>query len=217
MTKERPILFKGEMVRAILDGRKTQTRRVVKPQAAVLTDEMARALGVQPPAVQNPPVIPCPYGAPGDRLWVRETYAAFTQPTHEYGEADLIEGPLSDAVERYGSLALAYKADGTSNPERWRPSIFMPRSASRILLEITDERVQRLQEISEEDARAEGIRELSLQEGQPGAWWTADPQQSLQARTPVQAFRRLWESIHGADSWDVDPWVWAISFMRLQP
>ena len=212
ITKERPILFSGPMVRAILDNGKTQTRRVVKPQSAILTDQMARALGVQPPARENQAVISCPYGAPGDRLWVRETWAAFTTPTYEYGEADLIEGPVIQE-----EAAVVYRADGKSMPERWRPSIFMPRWASRILLEITDVRVERLQDISEDDARAEGITELSLQEGEPGAWWTAAPDRCLHSRTPTGAYRRLWQSINGDGSWDANPLVWVVSFKRLQP
>jgi hypothetical protein len=168
------------MVRAILDGSKTQTRRVVKPQAAVLTDEMARALGVQPPAAQNPPVIPCPYGIPGDRLWVRETWA------------DWSDG-LAPADE---SSHILYRADtDRPDPKRWRPSIFMPRAASRILLEITDVRVQRLQEISDDDARAEGY---DRSHAFPREW-----------------FALLWERINGADSWNTNPWVWAITFRRV--
>lgn len=132
--KERPILFSGPMVRAILAGRKTQTRRIVKPQSAVLTDQMARRLGVRPPAVENATVIPCPYGQAGDRLWVRETWALHPET---------------------GSLL--YKADDAApNNIKWKPSIHLPRKHSRILLEVVDTGVERLKSISLGDAQAEG-------------------------------------------------------------
>jgi hypothetical protein len=201
--KERPILFSGPMVRAILDGSKTQTRRVAKPVRRYEHNNICR-----PDLVEDPYAVwwhgvsenvgcfqICPYGTPGDRLWVRETWAAFTQPTHEYGESDLVEGPIAEAVETHGPLAYVYRADGNSLPDRWRPSIFMPRAASRILLEITDVRVQRLQEISDEDARAEGY---DRSHAFPREW-----------------FALLWERIHGPGSWHVNPWVWAITFQRL--
>lgn len=132
--KERPILFSGPMVQAILAGRKTQTRRIVKPQSAVLTDQMARGFGVRPPTVENAAVIPCPYGQVGDRLWVREAWAVHPET---------------------GSLL--YRADDDA-PEntRWKPSIHMPRKHSRILLEVVGIKVERLQAISREDAQAEG-------------------------------------------------------------
>lgn len=132
--KERPILFSGPMVRAILADRKTQTRRIVKPQSAVLTDQMARRLGVRPPAVENAAVIPCPYGQAGDRLWVRETWALHPET---------------------GSLL--YKADDAApNNIKWKPSIHLPRKHSRILLEVVDTGVERLKSISRENAQAEG-------------------------------------------------------------
>ena len=132
--KERPILFSGPMVQAILAGRKTQTRRIVKPQSAVLTDQMARGFGVRPPAVENAAVIPCPYGQVGDRLWVREAWALHPETGN-----------------------LLYKADdGAPSDTRWRPSIHMPRKHSRLLLEVVGIKVERLQAISREDAQAEG-------------------------------------------------------------
>jgi hypothetical protein len=183
--KERPILFSGPMVRAILEGRKTQTRRVVKPQSAILTDEMARVLGVQPPAQQNAPVISCPYGVPGDRLWVRETYAWS-------GDSSIPE------ADRIASGEVWYRADGgRGGGIRWRPSIFMPRWASRILLEITDVRVERLQDISDDDCRAEGY---DRSHAFPREW-----------------FARLWASINGTGSWAANPLVWVVSFQRVTP
>ena len=100
---------------------------------------------------------------------------------------------------------------------RWTPSIHMPRWASRINLEITGVRIERLNDISEADAIAEGITELPLQKGEPGAWWTANVEAgpSLHGRTPVDAFRKLWESINGAGSWDANPYVWVVEFKRI--
>lgn len=174
--KEHPILFSAAMVRAILAGRKTQTRRIVKPQAAILTDEMARGLGVRPPAVENPAVIPCPYGQVGDRLWVREAWAVHPET---------------------GSLL--YWADGTA-PEniRWKPSIHLPRKHSRILLEITSIKVERVQAISQEDALAEGT------DSNPAA---ADP---------IGSFAKYWNYINGVESWETNPWVWVVGFKRIK-
>jgi len=214
-TKERPILFSAPMVRALLKGSKTQTRRVVKPQSAILTDEMARSLRVQPPATENPAVIPCPYGSPGDRLWVRETWAV----QHEYDAA----APSEIGASARWHYAATYDLGGL----RKRPSIFLPRRGSRILLEITDVRVQRLQEISEDNARSEGLSTVTKDgslwkwgipdaDGLPGTDDSGWPWRDWERR-PVDAFRRLWESINGAGTWDLNPWVWAVSFRSLQP
>ena len=174
--KERPILFSGPMVRAILAGRKTQTRRIVKPQSAVLTDQMARGFGVRPPAVENAAVIPCPYGQVGDRLWVREAWALHP----EIGN-------------------LLYKADdGAPSDTRWRPSIHLPRKHSRILLEMTSIRVERLQTISWEDALAEGTDN--------------DPATT----NAVGSFAKYWDYINGAEAWDMNPWVWVVGFKKVE-
>lgn len=174
--RERPILFSGQMVRAILEGRKTQTRRMVKPQAAILTDEMARGFGIRPPAVENAPVIPCPYGQPGDRLWVRETWAVHPET---------------------GSLL--YRADDEAPADtRWKPSIHLPRKHSRILLEMTSIRVERLQTISWEDALAEGTDN--------------DPATT----NAVGSFAKYWDYINGAEAWDINPWVWVVGFKKVE-
>jgi hypothetical protein len=191
--KERPILFSGPMVRAILDGSKTQTRRIAKE-----FNEMPSLDGI---LKRFPNQEGCPYGTPGDRLWVRETFAQGVEGC---------PGGISYRADHFDP-----KGDGPAHPMKWRPSIFMPRASSRILLEITDVRVQRLQEISDEDARAEGIKELALQADEPGAWWTAAPDRRFHSRTPRGAFLRLWREIHGDGSWDANPWVWAITFRRL--
>jgi len=193
--KERPILFSGPMIRAILADTKTQTRRVVKPAPCLTRGMQTHEFAVGGHDYR------CPYGVPGDRLWVRETFA------------DGVEGCPGGIS--YRANHCDPKGDGPAHPMKWRPSIFMPRAASRILLEVTDVRVERLQEISEGDAKAEGITELSLQGDEPGAWWTAAPHRSMHSRTPRGAFLRLWRSIHGDGSWDANPWVWVVSFRRI--
>ncbi len=201
--KERPILFSAPMVRAILEGRKTQTRRVVKPQGAILTDRMARGLGVQPPPVQNSPVIPCPYGQPGDRLWVREEFSGphykSKSPPSEWSESDPIW----------------YWADGNPGSGDWtrpKPSIHMPRWASRILLEVTGVRVEQLNEISEADAKAEGAM-FHDGRGIGHSGWRHDYKDvHANARS---SFARLWESINGHGSWEANPFVWVIEFKRI--
>ena len=176
LPKERPILFSAPMVRAILDGSKTQTRRVAKE-----FNGMPNLDGI---LRRYPHQNGCPYGKPGDRLWVRETWA------HE-----------RDGTGCPDDTGILYRAtdpgwDDEETGLRWRPSIYMPRRASRILLEITDVRVQRLQEIGDEDARAEGC--------EPFAY-------------PRDRFQGLWDTIHGSGAWHANPWVWAITFRRIQP
>ena len=188
----RPILFKDEMVRAILDGRKTQTRRVMKPQPEGGLDFTPFAPFGVVNGKGNPLI--CRHGQPGDRLWVRETW----QHLHN-------EGQKADQFEQWqqNSIDCFYLADESSPNNkpmsgRWRPSIHMPRWASRITLEITDVRVERLQDISNEDAVAEGI-------GTP-----CDMRYAA-----LDAFKPLWESINGHDSWEATPWVWVIEFKRI--
>jgi hypothetical protein len=185
--KERPILFSGPMVRAILDGSKTQTRRVAKhplAQAAVRINSYKGQSEFDCIFSDNTGgIICCPHGTPGDRLWVRETFAQGVEGC---------PGGISYRADHFDP-----KGDGPAHPMKWRPSIFMPRAASRILLEITDVRVQRLQEISDEDARAEGY---DRSHAFPREW-----------------FALLWERIHGPGSWHANPWVWTITFRRLAP
>lgn len=211
--KERPILFSGPMVRAILEDRKTQTRRVAK--------EFNDKHNLDGILARFPNQEGCPYGKPGDRLWVRETWAENLGTAARLGFC-LANGIIyrADYGDKCCGVAKLDLASGecTHHVDRWRPSIFMPRWASRISLEITDVRVERLQDISDADARAEGISELPLQEGHPGAWWAADPTQpKLHGRSAVDAYAKLWESIHGPGSWDPNPWVWVVEFRRLHP
>lgn len=196
--KERPILFSAPMVRALLDGTKTQTRRLVKTQPThfnpVGVPRLARPVGPSD-------VITCPYGQPGDRLWVRETWA--------YGIHAM-------AANRDEDGPFVYAADGTTQGrlcDRWRPSIHMPRTASRITLEIAGVRVERLQDISIQDAKAEGAwgPDDSIVD-KVATYFGID----VLAANPRLAFQMLWESINGPDSWQANPWVWAIDFKRLE-
>ena len=176
--KERPILFSGEDVRAILDGRKTQWREVVKPQPEPVSFGWrfgGRDIGEKVWPLDAPKL--CPYGQPGDRLWVRETWGV---------------NPC------YNGDEILYRASGHGSAIiRWRRSSHMPRWASRINLEVTGVRVERLCSISEADALAEGCCPFSDDFG------------SYHARV---AFCQLWESIYGPESWDANPWVWVVEF-----
>ncbi|HFN0860011.1 TPA: morphogenetic protein [Klebsiella pneumoniae] len=226
--KERGMIFNGEMVRAILDGRKTQTRRIVKGADGAVKfcqewdingKEFFVVLGEKDHTGMNPVLgaISCPFGAVGDRIWVRETF----------------QGPLvhEELFEEYSAYPekfetpeyCEYAADGGVRPEYcdlddnlrhgWRPSIHMPRWASRILLEITGVRVERLNAISEEDATAEGVPPAgSLLPDYPGTFLT--PKGDF--ATAKVAFQRLWESIYGAENWLANPWVWVIEFKRVE-
>ena len=170
------------MVQAILEGRKTQTRRVVKPQP--IGERLALDMW------EDGIVRQCPYGLPGDRLWVRETFARF-------------EGDSPNDFETgdgwiYRASVQPEHDDGI----KWRPSIHMPREASRILLEITDVRIERLQEITEEDARAEGEKaDVFLGD----------------TATAIVPFALRWDDIYGPGVYAMNPWVWVITFKRIQP
>lgn len=230
MTKTRPIIFSAPMVRAILDGRKTQTRRIVKPQPQYIQGTVApqqkRGEHQKHPAPyfdaynhgpfwcwwdeydrQGNDWIKCPYGKPGDRLWVRETW----KPTGLFA--------FSKPKETKGCGKFSYKSDPDQRKRdeliRWRPSIHMPRWASRITLEITDVRCQRLQDISEEDACAEGIQyDFNVDPIGPCRWRVPDT--SMGVDSASGAFSKLWENINGPDAWDANPWVWALTFKRIE-
>ncbi|QNO00940.1 RNA-binding protein [Serratia phage vB_SspM_BZS1] len=211
--KERPVIFNGEMVRAILDGRKTQTRRVMKDQPEVIPPEDECGVpGYWIPChaaktmVRNEMMtIACPSGQVGDRLWVRETFAAFDADWKHPGKPhDLKDGPWPNVVY---PASVAKIPDGTC-----RPSIHMPRWASRITLEITAVRVERLNDISEEDAKSEGVKPAGdLLPDYPDTFLT--PKGDF--ATAKVAFQRLWQSIYGEESWSANPWVWVIEFRRV--
>ncbi|EPR5658812.1 morphogenetic protein [Klebsiella quasipneumoniae] len=216
--KERGMIFNADMVRAILDGRKTQTRRIMKPQPEPcprgghwwpsnvfktmlhVEDEMQNGKGGWGGLVGDA----CPFGDVGDRIWVRET---FQGPLFDY---DLMDNYCKDPTPFEKPEFCVYKADGVPAPEFydaddelhccWRPSIHMPRWASRILLEITDVRVERLKSISDGDAIREGCSTADMKSGDCVA----------------DVFARLWASIYGSDSWNANPWVWVIEFKRVE-
>ncbi|MCK9706175.1 hypothetical protein [Pseudomonas syringae] len=209
--KERPMLFSAPMVCAILEGRKTVTRRALKVQPHIDSSGnfcVGRSNYGQDiygkPVTKHFVSSDCPYGQPGDRIWVREAWQADAQ-VNEVAPRELSHGE-----------PIRYPADGASRqtgcsmitPGKTRPSIHMPRWVSRILLEITDVRAERLQEISRSDIRAEGLEcppELASDDVSPNYrdWYPA-------------AWRELWESINGADSWNSNPWVWVVEFKRVR-
>lgn len=200
-TRERPILFRGEMVRAILDGTKTQTRRVVK-DPWVYDGETGVGAGWEPPA--------CPYGTVGDRLWVRETFA----PMGDMRPSGMWTDP------KWIGRNFFYAADNdrpTWAGSKWKPSIFMPREACRIVLEITDGRVELLNDISEEDAIAEGVRRCDAAKLSHEERAYYDYASSFGAfGTAKESYKSLWESINGDGSWDANPFVWALTFRVIK-
>jgi len=211
VNNERPILFSGEMVRAILDGRKTQTRRVIKAKVPCWNkpDDWQKGIcfhGMV--SFNNGPSkqhqlrdfsVQCPYGIPCDRLWVRETW----QNTADMG--------ICHPADNY----VVYRATDpdweTMEGWKWRPSIFMPREASRITLEITDIRVERVQDISEKDAEHEGLTEWQ-------DFIYLSPDESRMTRDIIQAFSWLWDSLNAKRgySWESNPWVWVIDFKKIK-
>lgn len=230
--KERPILFSAPMVRAILDGRKTQTRRILKNQPPAedyqlswlinTTDSdkknlQGKAHWINMKGKQNKEsdiFFDCPYGKIGERLWVRETFCVVDDTQFE-GDKWIDYR----ATPRYlGSHPAGWDND-PENPEAltWKPSIHMPRWASRILLEITNVRVEQLQDISEEDAIAEGI-EPHFAGWKPYRtfFYEADGiTPSNYFEDPRHSYMQLWESINGQGSWDLNPWVWVVEFKRI--
>ncbi|MCA6954799.1 hypothetical protein [Pectobacterium polaris] len=210
--KERGIIFNGEMVRATLDGRKTQTRRIVKPQPD--EDGLARLNG-GPWMDTSERVYRCPFGQPGDRLWIRETSGLQIR-------RDALGGTGEFRVYRASNPdAIRYKtASGEIAPIKWVPSIHMPRHASRILLEITDVCVERLNDISEVDAIAEGIEPYPPHPDFPQRYHEYFPlgnKNGLRCNmSAASSFAGLWESIYGAESWNENPWVWTVSFQRIE-
>ncbi|MDI3415678.1 morphogenetic protein [Pantoea sp. V106_11] len=211
--KERPILLNAEMARAVLDGRKTQTRRMLTPRQLKMIDAAASIgecypleSGHQHGNSQSYYREWCPFGAVGDRLWVRETFATLACGSYE-PEKPSWSGSCQEAryraTDRLADLSADIRGYG------WRPSIHMPRWASRITLEITGVRVERLNAISQEDAHAEG---LELTGWRPTYY---DPDSGGEVMTPYDNFAELWSSIYGEESWQANPWVWVIDFKRL--
>lgn len=219
--REIPIRFNGDMVRAILDGRKTQTRWLMKPQPPRPEDVHAKAgidfglfrgerhdwwrpsgpVWAVRELMGTEPQWRCPYGGPGDLLWVRETHALLprydaTPVRHFHPE----RGLATSVFYKAGGPERVF-VEGDAKPGRWRPSIHMPRWASRLTLRVTSVRVERLQDISEDDARAEGV-----------VGWDVP---SLGVN-PRDGFRVLWDSINEKRApWASNPWVWVVAFERV--
>ena len=220
---ERPVIFNRHMVFEILRDMKTATRRLVKSVGADPSfDLLDFGQGMWPFRTDREDVlhrIPlrCPLGTPGERLWVRENwqYADWTEdgsPVIRYADQckriTSVPDDWSDRVQSdWAKLSEAdnVKIDGRAADRRWRPSIHMPRWASRITLEITEVRVERLNDISESDAEAEGIDFLRR---------VPDVDETQTAR---ELFECLWESIAGSGSWVANPWVWVVNFKRIEP
>ncbi|HHH2177425.1 TPA: hypothetical protein ACPZUU_000049 [Yersinia enterocolitica] len=216
---EKPILFNSEMVNAILSGRKTQTRRIISEKTLHLFGVAASAGECHPLEIcdqrsQSYYLEFCPLGKTGDQLWVRE---AFQGPLFDYEQ---MESYLEDSAKFESPEYCVYRADGNTAPEfvdaddnlhcKWRPSIHMPRWASRINLLITGVRVERLRDISQEDAQAEG---MELTGWRPTY---SDPDSGGEFETPYDNFAELWISIYGAENWEANPWVWVINFERME-
>ena len=229
--KERPILFNAEMVRAVLDGRKTQTRRIAKVEACDTRPLGGGRVFITPtgfyvPRTPEDHASYCPYGQPGDRLWVRESWRvgawnesdgkiAVDYRADNHARREWLDPNPDDDGELFNRLweqssedcsgrvrpddEGRYQWKASESPCRWRPSIFMPRAFSRITLEITSVRVERVQAINSNDARAEGIN------------------RPIDARYPVVEFRALWDSINAGRGygWEVNPWVWVIEFKTV--
>lgn len=206
--KERPILFSGPMVRAILDGRKTQTRREIKKATGkafwrMFEREEGHCFAFRDELRSYE--FKCPYGQPGDRLWVKETFALGSQ-----------NGIVHAADEQVFYRATDPAWDEENTAFKWKPSIFMPRRLSRITIEITDVRTERLQDITEQDAIAEGIERAPESAADATGWKDYRGgyvgQGSCDAR---DSYRTLWESINGPESWAANPWVWVVEFRRI--
>ena len=250
--KERGMIFNGEMVRAILDGRKTQTRREVKLNLDIaclattydwatslaanhyqgLTEEQIQQKAESLRGVIHPVIlgngqmvsIICPHGKPGDRIWVRETFCP-VDDTQYGGEkwVDYRATPKFEASHPAGWDSAPNDAEAL----KWSPSIHMPRWASRILLEITDVRVERLNAISEEDAQREGVhtevwdqtvvaRNYAARDEFFQFWSEDMPHYVEMNQLYRSSFRSLWESIYGEEGWKANGWVWVISFKRVE-
>ncbi|MBB3142787.1 hypothetical protein [Halomonas organivorans] len=232
--KERPILFNDEMVRTLLDGRKTQARRLLKPQPGTTPDDYPGAPGHWWPcnAVHSMVHVErelqnkaggwegfagtvCPFGQPGDRLWVREA--------HGY-EIRSVGGTPHEQIAYRASKPNAvscYDCNGVEQPMKWRPSIHMPRWACRLLLEVTAVRVERLQDISRFDACREGIyaEDHDWRESEfylPNVAYRSSPSAGVRYSSARHAFEELWASINGPDSWAANPWVWVVEFRRIE-
>lgn len=209
--KERGMIFNGEMVRALLNGNKTQTRRPIKPRPLWV---YGGKVPVRTEDADPKGEIRCPFGQVGDQIWVRETFRLFDH-SDECGASAHCSCPPSGTP--------IYRADFDDAESKWTPSIHMPRWASRILLEITNIRVQQLQDISEQDAISEGVNsDTAIEQDDFGQWcggvaWRnyLESEADYDCVSARDSFTTLWESLYG--NWDENPWVWVIEFKRIAP
>lgn len=223
MSKERPLLMRPEMAKASLARTKTQTRRAMNPQPIHEVESCTNGWYQADPGASSSGNTPfgCPYGKPGDLLWVKETHWRWGRwvrngltkrgkPAWRFKVVKRQDRPFEAAFEDLNDPPLRKTKSGWNRTQLgWhkRPSIFMPRRASRLILEIVSVRVQRLQDISEEDAKAEGV---------PSASYYINPLTSSRAAySHVKAFRGLWESINGKGSWNKNPYVWVVEFRKV--
>lgn len=222
--KERPILFNAQMVNAILSGRKTQTRRIMKIQpkdqnsvfATIVSSTVKGESGLHYWRENNyrgdGATFKSPYGYSGDKLWVRETFGTCIRNVGGTPQEKTIYRADGEEVYSYGR-------DGEEMKVKWKPSIFMPRKLSRIDLEITGVRVERLNDISEEDAKAEGLIYHRLYD-EWGVEKRRDSRENMpqwrRYGTPAKAFEYLWKSINGVESWNKNPLVWVIEFRKIK-
>ena len=211
MKKEHPILFSAPMVRAILNGTKTQTRRIFKgltpPQCnglhtCIVEDGVAKFHLNGKLAMHSGEWTQSPYGQPGDRMWVKETFA-YTDHTINEQPGYVFRATDPDWSEMEGF--------------KWKPSIHMPRKASRITLEIAAVRVERLQDIKAADCIAEGIDPHTFNVGMGTVTTFRNYLTGATNSAAYQSYQSLWESINGPDSWNQNPWVWVIQFKRISP
>lgn len=259
--KERPILFSAPMIRAILEDRKTVTRRIIeKPTRFGMLSDLSAVVNILPAGAAEwwnlkatdgiVGAVKCPYGQPGDRLWVRENWIYNGSVFHTGGGKpesyeSVIQYPADGekrTVLRPGANLLSPPNQRKQRPDESnkefnkylirffqvvRPSIHMPRWASRITLEVTGIKVERLQDITEDQAKAEGLTALTKdgalikygipdRDGLPGTDNDGWPWQEWNT-SPREAFKKLWESINGPGSWELNPWIWVISFKRVTP
>jgi len=233
--KERPILFSAPMVRAILAGTKTQTRRTLRCRAPKWHDhdyhciEMREDEGIMWPHTYfndgggrlESAKMPCPYGTVGDRLWVRESCWLDRQPIDVYQNgkphlrAFFADGVCRHQNGKQGPTHEMNAARAKLAGLKPCPSIHMPRWASRITLEITGIRVQRLHDISQDDAKAEGITHRDSERWEGKQVYRDYEEEDMWLQYPKDSFRSLWRSINGHESWQSNPWVWVVEFKHI--
>ncbi|ACU61293.1 hypothetical protein [Chitinophaga pinensis] len=211
---KKPILFSAPMVQAILEGRKTVTRRIIKPRTPEdITRLMYMEEGIRPEEMKEEHIrCSCPYGRIGDILWVRESF----NKTPDFGYAYNASQTNMGEEVRQEYLKAGQKW------AKWKPSIHMPYDACRLFLKITDIRVERLQDITEDQAKAEGIEPLLMSGAQKAECgqlyrdYTKKPGLFNEGLRPIESFRSLWISINGEDNYNANPFVWAVSFERTE-